>query len=138
MKNTSATLRWQNEYKINIPTIDAQHKQLFNTYTDLNQALKAGLKPSVIEDTLNRLQLYVTRHFTMEEKYMEEVEYPRMAEQVAAHEYFSSRFNEILQEFKSSGLTPAIVKTIQNELGNWLQDHVAELDMDFGRFYNSR
>ncbi len=138
MKKTPGKLRWQSDYKINIPTIDAQHKQLFNTYTDLNEALKAGLKPSVIEDTLNRLQLYVTRHFTMEEKYMEESEYPRMAEQVEAHKYFSQRFSEILQEFKNDGLTPGIVKTIQSELGSWLQDHVSELDMDFGRFYNSR
>ncbi len=138
MTQPSIKLRWHEDYKINIPTIDAQHKQLFNTYSDLHEALKAGLRPSVIEETLNRLQLYVSRHFTMEEKYMEESNYPRMAEQVEAHKYFSSRFNEILQDFNHNGLTPTIVKTIQTELGNWLGDHVSNLDMDFGRFYNSR
>lgn len=138
MNKPSINLRWQNNYKINIPTIDAQHKQLFNTYTNLNQALRSGLKPSVIEETLNRLQYYVTRHFTMEEKYMADSDYPDIAEQVAAHKYFSTRFSEILQDFKKHGLTPAIVQTIQNELGNWLQDHVSRLDMDFGRYYNSK
>lgn len=137
MKQTHGKIGWSNQYKVNIPTLDAQHKQLFNTYTDLNQALKEGLRPSVIKDTLDRLHLYVSRHFTMEEKYMRESGYPGLDQQIKAHTYFSTVFNEILGEFNSEGLTPGIVKKIQNELGQWLTDHVSELDMEFGRFYST-
>ena len=121
MIRSSTKLRWHDDFKINIPTIDAQHRQLFNTYTNLNQAIKDGLKPSVIEDSLDRLQLYVLRHFTMEEKYMKESEYPLLDKQVEEHELFSVRFSEILQEFKEAGMTASIVKSIQKELGQWLK-----------------
>lgn len=138
MAHPQRKLRWHNDFKINIPTIDAQHKQLFNTYTDLNLALQQGLKATDVEKALNRLQLYVTRHFLMEEKFMRESSYPHIDEQITAHQYFSRRFSEILQEFKRDGLTPAIVKSMQTELGEWLQHHVSGLDMSFGRYYNSR
>jgi hemerythrin-like metal-binding protein len=138
MKQTHGKLSWNNKYKINIPTLDAQHKQLFNTYADLNQALKEGLRPSVIKDTLDRLHMYVSRHFTMEEKYMRESAYPGIDQQREAHKYFSAVFTEILEEFNSGGLTPGIVKKIQNELGHWLTNHVSELDMEFGRFYSTK
>jgi len=129
---------WQNSYKINIPTIDAQHKQLFLTFAELNEAVKEGLKPSTVQSTLDRLQQYITRHFAVEEKRMRETSYPGYNDQCKAHEEFRNIYSHIVDTFKHEGLTPEIVKTIQNELAQWLKKHVLEMDMDFGRYYNSQ
>ena len=130
-------LHWQKSYAINIPTIDAQHRQLFHTYAELMEAIGQGVKSAVIRNTLDRLQQYVTRHFILEEKHMQESGYPGLTEQVQAHEEFRTIFSKVLNDFNSQGLTPAIVNTIKNELGEWLQHHVLELDMEFGRFLHS-
>ncbi len=129
-------MQWKDDFKIGIPVIDAQHKQLFVCENGLNEALATGLKPSVIDNILNQLGFYVARHFTLEEQYMKESSYPHLPEQLEAHQYFSKRFTEIQGEFKQKGLSPGVVHAIQNELGDWIQKHVLGLDQAFGAYYN--
>jgi hemerythrin len=131
-------MQWKDDYKIDIPVIDSQHRQLFLVYSDLSSELQKGLKSSIVEQALIKLQLYVTRHFTMEEKYMAEVSYPKLEEQKKAHAYFSQKFGEIMEEFQEKGLTPEIVQTINNELQKWLKQHVLTLDMEFGKFHKNK
>ncbi len=131
-------MHWKKKYIINIPIIDTQHKQLFMTYEKLSGDLRTGLKAETIEKTLIKLQHYVSRHFTMEEKYMSASKYPKLVQQQEAHEYFSRRFTEILEDFQKNGLSKQIVQMIQQELLDWLKNHVTTLDMAFGKYYNSQ
>ena len=130
-------MRWSNDYKIGIAAVDAQHKRLFEMVAELDEALQAGLKPTVIKELLVGLEQYKTRHFQLEEKYMHEVDYPGTAEQQEAHRSFTQQFTEIRGAFEQDGLTPAIVNTIRNELSAWLKDHVTGLDQQFGKYYKS-
>lgn len=131
-------MKWSDEYKIGIPTVDSQHRRLFELINELNEALQAGLKVSDIEKLIVALDQYKTRHFQLEEKHMKECGYPGLAEQQKAHNFFMNRFNEISEELGRTGMTPAIVKTIQGELADWVKDHVTGLDMDFGRYYQQQ
>jgi hemerythrin len=128
-------MQWKNEFKIGIPVIDAQHKQLFLCDNELSEALAQGLRPSAIDNILKQLGFYVTRHFALEEQYMKASSYPGLHEQLEAHQYFTNRFAEIQSEFTQHGLTPNVVHAIQNELGLWIKTHVLGLDLTFGAYY---
>ena len=131
-------MKWSDKYLIGISIVDNQHKQLFNTYGDLCNALREGLRPKQVEEILTRLQYYVTRHFQMEEKYMQESNYPGIEEQQKAHKYFTQRFKELGGELKKTGITPDIIKTIKGELSDWLKEHVTGLDLEFGQYYQEQ
>lgn len=88
--------------------------------------------------TLEALDMYKTRHFQLEEKYMRETEYPGFEEQKKAHIYFDRRFSELQDSLKNSGLTRELVNRIQDELSQWLTEHVTKLDKEFGQFYQAR
>ncbi len=126
---------WKSDYEIGIPIIDTQHKQLFRFNDELTNAVKTGLKSSAIDTLLTQIGQYVARHFAMEEKYMEEVNYPKMAEQLQAHTAFIACFNEIQAEFNAQGLTPALVNRIRKELSEWINDHITGIDQLFGNYY---
>lgn len=128
-------MKWSDSYKIGIPSVDSQHKRLFQLIRELNEALDAGLRIANVEKLLSGLEQYKTRHFQLEEKYMKESNYPGLAEQQQAHAYFSKRFKELGEELNQTGITPAVIKTIKDELSNWLKDHVTGLDLEFGKFY---
>ncbi len=132
-------MQWKDEFKLGIPVIDAQHKQLFLCNNELSDALTHGLRGSAIDNFLKQLEFYVTRHFSMEEKYMElSSYYPDLPIQLKAHQYFTKRFAEIQEEFRHKGLNPTIVHAIQDELQIWLKDHVLGLDQAFGTYYQQK
>lgn len=126
---------WSQNYKIGIPTIDAQHKRLFEIIGELQTALQEGLKSSDFERILQNLDQYKTRHFQLEEKYMVESGYPGLAKQQEAHQYFMKRFQVLGEELAETGMTHSVVKAVQKELTEWLEDHVTGLDMEFGKYY---
>ncbi|MFN2354078.1 MAG: bacteriohemerythrin [Desulfopila sp.] len=129
---------WSENYKIGIPAVDAQHKRLFAIIGELQAALQAGLRSSDFEQILQTLDQYKTRHFQLEEKYMKESGYPGLAEQQRAHQYFTKRFEELGEELAQTGMTSAVVQTVQKELTAWLKEHVTGLDTQFGKYYQKQ
>ena len=104
----------------------------------LSAALAKGLRPSAIATILTQLGFYVTRHFAMEEQYMQTSSYPGLAEQLEAHRFFDGRFAEIQEDFTQNALTPGVVHAIKDELNLWIKTHVLGLDQAFGAYYNYR
>ncbi|SHO52930.1 bacteriohemerythrin [Desulfopila aestuarii] len=131
-------MKWSNEYRIGIAAIDAQHKRLFELIQELTEALHSGLRGSDVARTLEALDQYKTRHFQLEEKYMRESGYPGLEEQQKAHVYFGRRFAQLQDSLKDSGLTLELMNSIQDELSQWVTEHVTGLDKKFGKFYQDR
>jgi len=118
--------------------VDAQHKQLFRLSDELDAALKAGIRADGIDSLLIHMGEYAARHFTMEEKYMAESKYPGLTEQQETHKAFATRFAEIYEDFKNTGLTQEIVETLRRELSDWVREHVTGIDQRFGEYFKKR
>lgn len=129
---------WSDEYKIGLPAIDSQHKRLFQLIRELNEALDSGLRLVNVERLLAGLDQYKTRHFQLEEKYMQESNYPGLAEQQKSHAFFTNRFETLGKELSKTGITPDIIQTIKGELTDWLKTHVTGLDLEFGKYYQKQ
>ncbi len=129
-------MEWKDEYALGISVVDAQHKQLFRLSGELDQKLSAGIQPEEIDAMLVHMGEYAARHFTMEEKYMAESNYPGLKEQKDAHKAFSALFTELYEKFKKTGPTEEVTATLRMELVNWIKDHVSGLDQRFGDYYS--
>ncbi len=132
------TMKWVKEYSVAIPILDAQHKQLFRMSDQLDSDLKQGLRSEEIEETLVHMGEYATRHFQMEEKYMEEVDYPGIDQQRKIHCQFAKTFQDMYEDFKENGLSQEVVEALRRDLTKWIRDHVIGIDQQFGEYYKKR
>ena len=104
---------------------DVQHQVLFDIL-DLIDA------PGVSPDIFIRLQQYTDNHFELEERYMQELDYPGFPEHKRAHDQFRNEIEGLLQ--------PGVV--LDEKLGNlvatflraWLKRHVFGTDKELEAF----
>jgi hemerythrin len=81
---------WEDRYSMGITAIDEQHKKLFEMTNSLYDACLKGEEPArryfkeVIHDAVN----YVQFHFTSEERLMERLKFPGLAEHKEEHTDF--------------------------------------------------
>ena len=68
---------------------DAQHQVLFRLLDEV-----AGESPA--DDILNQLKFYAESHFSLEEHYMEVLDYPGRAEHVQAHDKFRQELEQMM------------------------------------------
>jgi len=131
-------MKWENTYALGITVLDAQHKQLFVLSNELDAGLSTGIRSEELDGMLSRIGDYAIRHFTMEEKYMAELEYPGLAQQQKIHKAFAKQFEEMYTEFKENGLKKEIIEKVRNELTDWVRSHVTGIDQRFGEYCKNR
>ena len=105
---------------------DSQHQELFKIIEELE--VEDSDDPKLIA----KLNTYVEQHFSLEEAYMKELNYPGMEKHVLAHNKFIARFNEIVNErpcFNSE-----FKKNVGAFLKSWLVNHILKIDKEFEEF----
>ncbi len=84
---------WRDDYSTGVPTIDEQHKVLFNNLNKFQEIVKRGDGTAVVAKMFKFLENYAKKHFAFEEKLMAKVQAP-MAEQnkVAHHQLYAFNY----------------------------------------------
>lgn len=101
-----------------------QHQKLFQIIDEI----KVAISPKV----LSKLQDYVDDHFSLEESYMEKINYPNSEQHIKSHQYFSNKITNLLE--KHIVLSPELGEELAEYLEKWLKDHVFGIDKDFESF----
>jgi hemerythrin len=125
-------IAWKDAYSVGIPTIDAQHQELINLTDCLNQACISGTETGRVyfKKVMHDLVQYVTFHFSAEEKIMERIGFPGLAEHKKEHEQFVKKVLEEVKNFESG---KAIVPNIfVRYLWDWILTHIAKTDQKYG------
>ena len=119
---------WTVEWAIGHPTIDMQHKQLFEAINSLLDACANGQGCSVIDKTIAFLMDYVDIHFKDEEKLQEECGYPDLAMHAMLHERFRRMATELEGRLRDEGPTVSLVAKVNSCVGDWLVTHIQQED----------
>lgn len=114
MKKTS-DLIWQ----------DKQHQVLFEL---IDKIKDEETDMSIFAQLIN----YTENHFSVEETYMEMLEYPRAEEHIRAHDKFRRELTIMVEEQLS--LDAALRQSLSLFLREWLRRHVFGIDKDFEQF----
>ncbi len=102
---------------------DTQHQVLF----DVLELIK---DPDSDLEVVLKLRDYTENHFTLEERYMEELEYPGLAEHVESH----NRFRQEIEELMGQELDPEFRDLVATFLTEWLTRHVFGIDKQLEEF----
>jgi hemerythrin len=133
MKN----IQWQNSLSVGIEPIDTQHKQWIEYFNDTAEAFASQSNRTQTSKTLGFLIDYTETHFSTEEKYMSTNNYPAFREHKAKHDELRSTLANLVRDYEDEGITSKLTEAMDTFLGNWLVQHIREVDMKFGAFIKS-
>lgn len=120
-------LVWNDQYSVQIPEIDQQHKKLFALINNLYDQIMQGHAEEAIDSTLKALIDYTRIHFDFEERLMREGNYIHYAEHCAAHAELIRR----IAEFDGKKLRGDLGDELMAFLFDWLTVHILEEDMKY-------
>jgi hemerythrin len=84
-------IEWEDEYSIGISLIDKEHKELIRIMNAAMVAKQHGDNIDEISGLLKELTTYALKHFSTEESYMIEFNYPEFQYHKEEHHDFSEK-----------------------------------------------
>lgn len=123
-----ATIAWTDDLAIDDSQIDFQHHQLIDAIADLEDAL-GGNDPRRVAEAVPFLRLYAQVHFADEERVLDLIGWPHLAEHRRLHEGFRSRLTELEGAVARGDV--AAGATLLGFLAAWLQAHIRGADRQF-------
>jgi hemerythrin len=121
---------WDDTFLVNFAVIDNQHKDLVGMINELIRGSGKGMAMADVAfvKTLKRAVEYARIHFTTEEKYMRQVNYPDFANHKQEHEAFVVEVAKQLKAFEEDRNDPAVLIDF---LKGWLLNHIAVSDKKY-------
>jgi len=130
-------MKWNQEYEIGVPVLDAQHRELFEKVEALLEAVRAKSsdKASAVFDFMRN---YTALHFRDEEAAMASAGYPDLQAHADEHAGFAKRLQDMERDHAMLPESPWLTLKLAVELGHWLRDHVLSRDHAFGEYLQRR
>lgn len=120
-----------------VEKIDIQHMELVARIKALHESYLNGTSAEKLAETLEYLKCYVIEHFTTEEKYMRELNYPHYERHTQIHRQFVEEFLLLLAEFRQKGISSDFNLNFNVKLIDWIKDHVLGEDKEMAAFIRS-
>jgi hemerythrin-like metal-binding protein len=136
MAISTPTFRWTEKYAVNVQALDNQHRTLFASTNELNDALSHGEGAAAVDPVLQRLVDYALSHFAAEEALMKRHRFPDLAKHRAEHEAFARKVTEFIEEYRAgrAGVPVELLLFLQS----WLKQHILVTDKAYSSFLNER
>ena len=123
--------RWSNEYSIDNPRIDAQHKRLFEMAGNVEAIVDRSVTKGEIKDLLSEFFHYMKDHFSDEEKYMEEINYPELEAHRKIHKEIIQSMVHLISTIKTTNDLKERLYLISKK---WLLEHILFEDRKITEF----
>jgi len=132
--------KWKERYSLNIPTIDTQHKKLFEIG---NRAYELAILNdgydhydeimSIVDELLD----YTRYHFEYEEELMEKYKYMGIAHQHNEHNSYIDKIKSISGENVDDDQQKAVLD-ILDFLSEWISSHILISDRKYADDFKER
>jgi hemerythrin len=110
----------------NLHQIDNQHRELFERLNDLIFAVSDS--DSEVTSFIDFLEDYVVLHFSLEEDYMDNSDYPDSDAHKKQHALFKNRMIQFKESLKSGTSKESLIKSLEMEIGHWFVNHISNVD----------
>jgi len=128
--------RWKKSNTVFVPTIDDEHKTIFQATGELQQALHTRAPLFQVQEILHRLIAATEDHFANEEKLMRGARYLSFDWHRQQHDTVRKRLR-ILAPLVEQGDRDAGHQLVEF-LSRWLEDHTAVTDRMMGAYLRNQ
>lgn len=128
-----ALIEWNDEFSVGINEFDNQHKTLFDIINRLYNAIEANEEAKLQNKIFDDLILYTISHFSAEEKYMAQFNYPEKDIHKAEHDSFIKAVKDFSKEYYSGNNVNYM--EILRYLIKWQKHHMANTDKKYADFF---
>jgi hemerythrin len=133
---STPAFQWTERYSVNIAALDHQHRGLFATINELNEALATGEAASVTDPILQKLVDYALTHFASEESLMTRHKFPGFATHRFEHDKFTQAVTKFLEDYHAG--KPGVPVSLMLFLQTWLKEHILVTDKGYSKFLNAQ
>jgi len=114
---------------VGIDELDDQHRQIIDMINLLHEALPKRDSAAEIRQVLVRLVEYTQKHFSAEERYLQQLHYPALETQREEHRELVRDLREILLRLKRG--EDISVRKLLAFLKNWWITHIEREDLKY-------
>ena len=111
---------WNPNYDTGIAGIDYEHHQLVKILNDIHDLIVKGVEPRKIIDTLADFHTLATAHFALEEKIMQDENYPGFEERRHTHYRLLDQVREIMDAYEAGAYQSD--ESLPATLKDWLSE----------------
>jgi hemerythrin len=129
-------LEWKDSYNIGVKEIDNQHRGLFDIISKLFTSRLYEPDGKYFFLMMNKFVEYTQIHFSTEERYMQEAEYPKFTEHRNEHELFIAQLLKIVRDIENK--EPDIESKTLNFLKDWYLAHILGTDRDLEKPFHEK
>ena len=122
---------WDETYTVGNPTLDEQHKRIF----ELANSLPEVVDKELIKGILWRLFKHVNEHFATEEKMMKDIGYPKLVEHRKLHDELITKLSDISTHSFDSDQS---IFQFKKFIYDWIIEHIMNADKDYFRFVQNK
>lgn len=126
-------ITWRQDLATGNAGIDEQHRKLFSKIDDLIAACKEGKEKEEIVSLLSFLKNYISCHFSAEEEYQAQHEFPARMEHKRQHEILIRRLEKLESDYRQKGVELPVVTNSLMLTYEWLMHHVLKSDLEMAR-----
>ena len=127
--NILKMIEWEDKYSVGISIIDEEHKTFIDIINRAIVAKQHNNNEEKVKDVLKEMTMYALSHFSTEEAYMIEFDYPEFQHHNEEHHDFTIRaavyLNRVINgDYQISG-------EILEYLKQWLLNHIQGTDKKY-------
>ena len=124
---------WSEEYSVQVPELDAQHKCLATYINRLHAAMAQGKGRDVIGGILDEMIRYTDTHFAREEALMAQHGYPDLENHRRVHATLRQQILEF-QRRHVAGTLAMTGEVLEFLRKGWLVGHICSVDKRYAPF----
>jgi hemerythrin-like metal-binding protein len=128
VENDDNLVNWSSAFSVNIPSIDGQHKKLFELINQVYSLLKSN-QMEKMHQTLEQLISFAKKHLSDEESLLQKAGYADYEAHKRTHNSLLSELGNLHQQAKSGDIEKLFELVMF--LKNWLVDHIYKVDMKY-------
>lgn len=127
---------WNDDFKIGIEQIDDEHKLIIDHFEKLYKLMSEGKGHEYYDELLTFLVSYIDTHFSNEERYHIEIEYPDRKNHIKLHRVFTDKIRAIIEKHKESAVTNGDLISMNLFIKQWLLHHILVIDKKVANYIN--
>ena len=132
-----ALIVWNQRFETGITDFDDHHKQLVELINKVAELAGKRENTGEINEVLGELVAYTRYHFTAEEAWMQQNQYPEYEKQHAEHEALLLAVGVYMKRFEKENIV-GITDELLSFLKQWLLSHIIASDCKLGVFARAR